>query len=164
MSSVDRIRRVADGAAFLDDRSPGWAAKIDPDRLAMSDDRDDILGQIYGDYDEAVETLGIDDPYELGLSDTETGDCWKAEVRKRLVRPLLVTTEVRIVSAIETTEVKLRVADLLELLKPRGVDLGPLPGQGEAASVVFNGKVGHRAVAPDEVVLTVTRTVRRDQS
>jgi hypothetical protein len=39
---------VADGAALLDDRHPGWAGKIDLDLFAISSIHRCVLGQLYG--------------------------------------------------------------------------------------------------------------------
>lgn len=42
--------RAARGAAVLDDRDPGWAARVDPGRLALADGSACVLGQLSGEY------------------------------------------------------------------------------------------------------------------
>lgn len=43
-------RRVARGAAFLDDEHPGWYQRIDPDALELSEGSCCVLGQLHGDF------------------------------------------------------------------------------------------------------------------
>lgn len=52
--------RVAAGARLLDRERPGWAQQMDPDRLDLRDQRDCLLGQIYGCFDTGVFTLAPD--------------------------------------------------------------------------------------------------------
>lgn len=40
--------RVARGVAFLDATEPGWAERLDPDRLELADGAHCILGQLHG--------------------------------------------------------------------------------------------------------------------
>lgn len=42
--------RVARGAALLDGREPGWADRVDPDRLDVGLRTRCVLGQVYGNY------------------------------------------------------------------------------------------------------------------
>lgn len=42
--------RVAAGAAFLDEREPGWVDRIDPRRLDIADCSRCVLGQLFGAY------------------------------------------------------------------------------------------------------------------
>lgn len=42
--------RVARGARLLDRGDPGWACRVDRDRLDMTSTEADILGQLYGNY------------------------------------------------------------------------------------------------------------------
>jgi hypothetical protein len=44
--SADVEERVAKGAALLDEREPGWDARIDLGRLALTDCGDCVLGQL----------------------------------------------------------------------------------------------------------------------
>ena len=49
--TLDAARaRAAQGAALLDDRDPGWAARIDPGTLALGDGAACVLGQLWGEY------------------------------------------------------------------------------------------------------------------
>lgn len=49
--TLDAARhRAAQGAALLDDRDPGWAARVDPDALHLSDGAACVLGQLWGEY------------------------------------------------------------------------------------------------------------------
>lgn len=49
--TLDAARaRAARGAALLDDRDPGWAARIDPSSLALGDGAACVLGQLWGEY------------------------------------------------------------------------------------------------------------------
>lgn len=54
---------VAKGAALLDERNPGWDAKIDLDGLYVGDSTECVLGQLYGRY--------LDGQTELGLSNSQ---------------------------------------------------------------------------------------------
>ena len=42
--------RAARGAALLDDRDPGWAARVDPATLSLGDGAACVLGQLWGEY------------------------------------------------------------------------------------------------------------------
>ena len=48
MTGPDYAARAAAGAAFLDEKVPGWASQIDPGRLELSSECDCILGQLEG--------------------------------------------------------------------------------------------------------------------
>lgn len=48
VSTLDE--RVAAGAAFLDERYPGWVERIDLDGLEMDDCANCIIGQAVGNY------------------------------------------------------------------------------------------------------------------
>ena len=50
--------RVAAGAALLDERAPGWRAKIDTAVLDLDSDERCILGQVFGGYVAGLESLG----------------------------------------------------------------------------------------------------------
>lgn len=43
-----------------DDRGEDWRAELNLDRLNIEDNRDCVLGQLYGTYWDGYETLGID--------------------------------------------------------------------------------------------------------
>jgi hypothetical protein len=65
--------RVAAGAAFLDEHEPGWAARIDLDRLALEDCQDCVLGQILGSFDDGLLDLNLEDPGAIELGFMEPG-------------------------------------------------------------------------------------------
>jgi hypothetical protein len=50
MTRAEARQRVERGAALLDEKSPGWREKVDPETLEMSSGCGCILGQVYGDY------------------------------------------------------------------------------------------------------------------
>lgn len=50
VSISDARERVRRGAAYLDGADPGWRARIDPERLELSDGSHCILGQLHGEY------------------------------------------------------------------------------------------------------------------
>lgn len=62
---------AAAGAAVLDDLHPGWAYRINVDRLAMSNGSDCVLGQLYGHYCTALNVAGpfVDIIREWGADD-----------------------------------------------------------------------------------------------
>ena len=62
--------RATRGAEFLDERRPGWVAKIDRKRLDMLSSRDCILGQLYGDYEDGLHALRPLSRTDLGFSVT----------------------------------------------------------------------------------------------
>lgn len=96
--------RVGRGAELLDQRRPGWAGAIDAERIDMAHTRDCILGQVFGNYPEACDFLGILHDHatsRLGfvggvlglflsplghLEDRLLRDAWIAEVRRRTGR------------------------------------------------------------------------------
>lgn len=54
MSAI--AKRVAAGAAFLDEREPGWWERIDLDRLDMSSECRCVLGQLATDLETSIWT------------------------------------------------------------------------------------------------------------
>lgn len=60
--------RVAAGAGLLDEHAPGWADRIDIDRLNISLCSRCVLGQLYGDY-----FRGLDAIPAIGTSGDEVG-------------------------------------------------------------------------------------------
>jgi hypothetical protein len=52
---------VAAGGQYLDRLLPGWRRKVDPDVLDVSHVCGCPLGQIFGDYDDAVDVLELSD-------------------------------------------------------------------------------------------------------
>jgi len=62
--------RVAKGAQLLDRCRPGWAAEVDPDRLDLRLEEDDVLGQLYGTFHQGLDELAASDPAAQTLPDT----------------------------------------------------------------------------------------------
>ncbi|TDB90878.1 hypothetical protein E1264_03365 [Actinomadura sp. KC216] len=63
--------RVKDGAAFLDEKRPGWADEIDLETLDVADGDYCVLAQLYDDYNTGYYVLGLDDVWDrrdLGFS------------------------------------------------------------------------------------------------
>jgi hypothetical protein len=94
--------RVTAGAALLDRCRPGWATQVDPDRLDMAAEYDDLLGQLYGHYAVGLEEHSQADParpawpwstfayehgFDLAADDpttyTQLDDAWRAELCHR---------------------------------------------------------------------------------
>jgi len=85
-----------EGALFLDKKQPGWAEKIDVDRLYMASPTNCILGQLfYGNYMIGYGQLGIDShPRKVGLGFIPSmkdsllpgalTEAWKKEIADRL--------------------------------------------------------------------------------
>ena len=49
--TLDAARaRASRGALLLDDRDPGWAERVDPGSLHLSDGSACVLGQLWGEY------------------------------------------------------------------------------------------------------------------
>lgn len=60
--------RVARGAALLDERVPGWEARVVPEFLDMRSACKCVLGQVYGMYREAAVGLFGGDPQWVDAS------------------------------------------------------------------------------------------------
>ena len=59
---------VAQGGALLDVAVPGWARRIDTQRLKLASCADCILGQLYGSFDAGCRALArFDEP--IGMAD-----------------------------------------------------------------------------------------------
>lgn len=78
-------RRVARGAAFLDEHVPGWYASVDLDNLIMNDPNSCVIGQVfdapvdspYSSYSVGCEELGIstgDDDRAMGFECSSMND------------------------------------------------------------------------------------------
>lgn len=68
-------KRVAAGAALLDERWPGWWNEIDTRKLAIHDGRFCVVGQLYGGYTRGIiSLLGLTSsfgaPSEMGFNMT----------------------------------------------------------------------------------------------
>lgn len=53
-NDFDFAPEIADGVAWLDDQRPGWRDEVDTERLDMRLPHDCIVGQLYGNYWQAV--------------------------------------------------------------------------------------------------------------
>ena len=86
---------VAAGAAWLDTNRPGWVADIDLDLLDMADDRNCILGQLYGNFfksplsppdalsDAADYGFYVEGSYNLDATYNALEDAWRALITAR---------------------------------------------------------------------------------
>jgi hypothetical protein len=112
VSAYDAAERVTKGAALLDERVPGWPARIDLSRLDLSDGCRCALGQLWADdapyyepYVYGLAALGLDGldegggeygfclPISLTASSATSDDLdaafdeldelWIAEIRRR---------------------------------------------------------------------------------
>jgi hypothetical protein len=99
-TAADNVRR---GAELLDRVQPGWADRIDLDRLDLGSDCECVLGQLYGGPDDDEDPSYLVGRRTLGLTTTEaaaeygftvdySGDpwswaeldrLWMAEIRAR---------------------------------------------------------------------------------
>lgn len=61
-------KQVKRGVDFLDEHRPGWHRKIQLDSLNMKSKRECILGQVFGDFGEGKEELGIKVGAEYGFA------------------------------------------------------------------------------------------------
>jgi hypothetical protein len=91
--------RVAAGAALLDRNRPGWHVQVDPARLDMAAEYDDLLGQLLGHFQVGLDTLtpagvkpwsfavahGFDlPPVEAGWGAyAQLTACWRSELLRR---------------------------------------------------------------------------------
>lgn len=53
--------RVRNGAAFLDERVPGWRERVDPDELAIQQCDYCVLGQVFGSVADGCASLALYD-------------------------------------------------------------------------------------------------------
>ena len=84
-------------ATFLDSAIPDWPKRIHPAALDMRDCHECVLGQLYGSYSEGFWALrrclvpAYNAPFYGQESDEAwaefCGDCWRAEVARRIVAP-----------------------------------------------------------------------------
>lgn len=59
MIERELLARAFKGALLLDMLSPGWQSRVDLDILDMGVDAECVLGQVYGEYNEGREALGL---------------------------------------------------------------------------------------------------------
>jgi len=113
--TLDAARaRAARGAALLDDRDDGWAARVDPGSLQLADGEACVLGQLSGEYRRGLRGRVLDlssaptrfvSPVDLGFQAVgDLGDAaealdytlltraWREEVALRLDAPVAEST------------------------------------------------------------------------
>jgi len=76
MTAPTIAERVAAGAALLDEREPGWAERLDLDRLDIMSSCDCVVGQRHGGYGAGLTALGLVE--ESSARDVELGFHWGA--------------------------------------------------------------------------------------
>lgn len=86
---------VQSGIGLLDQKRPGWWKGIDLGKLRMTLCTSCVLGQIYGGFEKALDSLGLDNGREHGFSgrlgsypdDKDDypilNSLWATEIRKR---------------------------------------------------------------------------------
>jgi hypothetical protein len=71
------VNEADDGAAWLDEHHPGWAERINLDTFDLRSGSMCVLGQLFGDFDEAVSKYNLDgrdyDYGFMGLEKEEAG-------------------------------------------------------------------------------------------
>lgn len=91
---------VNQGAKLLDSKTPNWDQNIDLARLNLNSCMSCVLGQIYGDWQDACDYLdidGIDDVFGFSAVYTPSGeyandmystltDLWRAEILARTTK------------------------------------------------------------------------------
>jgi hypothetical protein len=86
--------RVQRGAMLLDNKYPGWAARVNPEMLRMSDCGQCVLGQLFGHYHTGLLELRLLDSLSSqesalrgfcsGIFDyAELGAAWRIEITAR---------------------------------------------------------------------------------
>jgi len=94
MTDLSIEQRVANGATWLDGRTPDWAILINPDALDIGDEHQCVLGQVFGNYfdaprDATVASDGIYLANQRGFSTVKFDDleplaeAWRAAVAAR---------------------------------------------------------------------------------
>jgi len=53
-------QRILAGWELLDNKVPGWRDKINKDKLRMDDERNCLLGQLFGTFRKGLAALGLD--------------------------------------------------------------------------------------------------------
>lgn len=108
-SHDDFTANAHQGARLLDSAMPGWASKVDAERLDQQTTKNCVLGQVYGDYWHGLDGLGLEfgGQFKYGFSmpystaDFEKWqvltDAWRAEVRSRQAPTPVAGTRTRTV-------------------------------------------------------------------
>lgn len=79
---------VAEVAAWLDVRQPGWASRIDVERLNLSSEVDCIAGQLGLDWRQLRTDFGDDHGYIPTGMLVRGLEFWKQEIAKRVAEPV----------------------------------------------------------------------------
>lgn len=64
---TDFATQINAGIKLLDSTTPGWREKIDLDQLDLGSCSVCVLGQVFGDYDEGIDQLGVSG-YDYGFN------------------------------------------------------------------------------------------------
>ena len=88
-------RRIQRGITFLDAQKSGWREEVDPDTLKMSTDDYCILGQVFGSFDSACDSLGLDHDIAAHMGFTRTKRIgwkrltkqWRKAIKKEALVP-----------------------------------------------------------------------------
>lgn len=85
---TDFTAKVNAGIALLDREQPGWREKIDLDTLDLASCSVCVLGQVFGDYDDGIDALGVSG-YDYGFNTMggmqELTAAWKEALGKNNV-------------------------------------------------------------------------------
>ena len=76
MTTQTIAERVAAGAAFLDEREPGWDKRIDLDKLSIGSGCNCVLGQLYQGFGLGLVATGLVDTID---QDVDLGFYWDDE-------------------------------------------------------------------------------------
>jgi hypothetical protein len=87
---------VADRARWLDQKVPGWEHRINLDTLDIKSCRNCVLGQLFGSYEQALQTL-LKEAFSSYVGDAfiDSGSTvlWRTEIRDRRENPLVPLRE-----------------------------------------------------------------------
>ncbi len=81
--------QVKTAAKDLDRLKPGWASRINTERLDMGSVQQCILGQLYGTFGQGTVKVSVDRAYTRPFLYDAAAKWWKREIRKRLKHRLL---------------------------------------------------------------------------
>jgi len=106
---------IEDGVKLLDEKRPGWLEKIDLSRLRLDEHCNCVLGQCFGDYEEACGRLGLfayRNEDEASVSATQFGF-----MSNRLFRPVNDDIEYFEMPALQEAWIR----RLIQLKQERGI-------------------------------------------
>jgi hypothetical protein len=70
-AAIEPAKRVHDGAAILDKANPEWYKNVNPDTINLRSSKDCVIGQLYGDFFNGLQTIGI----EHDVDECLAGNC-----------------------------------------------------------------------------------------